>query len=305
MGATEWVALVLSVLWLAGAAGFFLVIPAGAAPLARPLFLMTLLAVFMPVAIFWMAAAVARSARVMREESERLQAAIDAMRRTYLRDARRGEQSEAAERRMVQIASRAESAVAGLATRAPPRALAAPPPSPEDRPHAQRNLPLGEADGPEALTKSDVIRALDFPQDENDAEGFDALRRALASPKLRRLVQASQAVLTDLSEDGIYVDDLTPRVTLPEDWRAFAGGRRGKAIERLGAIRDRSSLALARGRMRSDSDFRERALRFLRLFDTAYADFEHGATDEEIAQMARTRTTRAFMLLGRLAGLFD
>ena len=81
--------------------------------------------------------------------------------------------------------------------------------------------------------------------------------------------------------------------------------RRGKSIERLGAIRDRSSLALARGRMRSDSAFRERVLRFLRLFDTAFAGFEHGAADDEIMRMAQTRTARAFMLLGRLAGLFD
>ena len=73
----------------------------------------------------------------------------------------------------------------------------------------------------------------------------------------------------------------------------------------MGGIRDRSSLALTAGRMKQDPIFRDAAHHFLRRFDKLFADFEKVATDEEVAAMADTRTARAFMLLGRVAGTFD
>jgi hypothetical protein len=112
-------------------------------------------------------------------------------------------------------------------------------------------------------------------------------------------------VLTLLSQDGIYMDDLTPDRARPEFWRRFAAGERGRAIAALGGIRDRSSLALAAGRMRGDVIFRDAAHHFLRNFDRAIAGFIPEATDQEIGEMAETRTARAFMLLGRVTGTFD
>lgn len=49
---------------------------------------MTMLAIFMPVAMIWVAATAARASRVMREESHRLQAAIDAIRQAYIAQSR-------------------------------------------------------------------------------------------------------------------------------------------------------------------------------------------------------------------------
>jgi hypothetical protein len=57
--------------------------------------------------------------------------------------------------------------------------------------------------------------------------------------------------------------------------------------------------------MREDTIFRDAAHHFLRLFDRMLAEFEPEATDEEIAILAETRTARAFMLLGRVTGIFD
>ena len=78
----ETIAIVLSVIWLIGAAIFFLTLPDQPnAPVDRGglRFLMTMLAIFMPVAMIWVAATAARASRVMREESQRLQTAIDAI----------------------------------------------------------------------------------------------------------------------------------------------------------------------------------------------------------------------------------
>jgi hypothetical protein len=119
------------------------------------------------------------------------------------------------------------------------------------------------------------------------------------------LVQAAQDVLTLLSQDGIYMDDLTPDRARPEVWRRFAMGERGRSMAALGGIRDRSSLALSAGRMREDTIFRDAAHHFLRLFDKGLVNFEPEASDEEIAQLADTRSARAFMVLGRVTGAFD
>ena len=51
-------------------------------------------------------------------------------------------------------------------------------------------------------------------------------------------------MLTLLSQDGIYMDDLRPDRARPEAWRQFAEGARGREVAALGGVRDRSSLAL-------------------------------------------------------------
>lgn len=172
---------------------------------------------------------------------------------------------------------------------------------------AQPTLALGtpsEALAP-PLSVADFIRALHFPESPDDAEGFRALRRALQDVRIARLARAAQDVLTLLSQEGIYMDDLRPDRARPEVWRQFAQGARGGAVSALGGVRDRSSLALTSGRMRHDPVFRDAAHHFLRQFDICFANFEQNASDAEISQFADTRTARAFMLLGRVAGTFD
>ena len=57
--------------------------------------------------------------------------------------------------------------------------------------------------------------------------------------------------------------------------------------------------------MREDVVFRDAAHHFLRSFDRTFAAFEPTATDEDVSQLADTRTARAFMLFGRVTGTFD
>ncbi|HBR37417.1 MAG TPA: hypothetical protein DD939_09015, partial [Sulfitobacter pontiacus] len=83
----ELIAAALSAVWLLGSAIFFLMLPSDQQPDtggAGLRFLMTMLAIFMPVGMIWVAATAARASRVMREESKRLQAAIDAIRQAYI-----------------------------------------------------------------------------------------------------------------------------------------------------------------------------------------------------------------------------
>jgi hypothetical protein len=152
---------------------------------------------------------------------------------------------------------------------------------------------------------ADFIRALNFPETPEDKVGFRALRLALEDRTTSKLIRAAQDVLTLLSQDGIYMDDLKPERAKPEVWRRFAQGERGRTISALGGIRDRSSLALTAGRMREDPVFRDAAHHFLRQFDRTFQEFEKNASDQDMAELAETRTARAFMLFGRVTGTFD
>lgn len=314
----ELIAVGLSFVWLVGSVVFFLVLEHNPVDGASGLqFLMTLLAVFMPVAMIWVAATAARSSRVMREESARLQAAIDAMRRTYVNQAQGVQAQQGVEpsvaKKLDEIAAATRKTETALATFSSsrerddsirkPAEIDVPVDDLADQGTLALGTPAEELSPP--LPRTDFIQALNFPENADDAEGFAALRKALRDRQSAQLIQASQDVLTLLSQDGIYMDDLRPDLARPEIWRRFAAGERGKPIAALGGVRDRSSLALAAGRMKQDPIFRDAAHHFLRRFDKCFVEFEETATDADIAALSETRTARAFMLLGRVAGIFD
>ncbi|MGP6087212.1 hypothetical protein [Antarctobacter jejuensis] len=307
----EITAAVASVIWVVVSGLYFL---GGGAEAAQGLqFLLGFMVIVLPVALIWVAALSLRAARVMKAESARLQAAIDAIRQAYVAQAQSGKGQPPHPqlvKRLDDIASAQKNLEATLAMLGGIRQAGGPHgmPAPEaaEGEH-QPALALGtpaEALQP-SLSNADYIRALHFPETAEDTEGFAALRRALKDRGAAKLIQAAQDVLTLMSQDGIYMDDLRPDMARPEVWRAFAKGERGRAIAPLGGVRDRSSLALAAGRMKQDPIFRDAAHHFLRRFDTSFSGFEPEASDEEISALASTRTARAFMLLGRVAGTFD
>lgn len=288
-----------SLLWLV-AAGGWLVLSGGSDGAAALRGVVVLVALVLPVAMIWVAATALRSARIMREESRRLQAAVDAMRQTIL--------AERQSRGAVAAPAPVPATAAGPAVTPPPAAPGRPAPAAVIRPlEEQPSLALGP--GPDEdlppLSTPDLIRALNFPENDRDEAGFVALRRALKDRRARQMIQAAQDVLTLLSQDGIYMDDLQPDLARPEVWRRFARGERGRAVAALGGIRDRSCLALTMNRMREDTIFRDSGHHFLRLFDRMLTAFEPDASDEEIIALSDTRTARAFMLLGRVTGAFD
>ena len=313
--AIEVIALILTVLWLFGTAVFFLTMGAGNGDGGNALrFVMILLAIFMPVAMIWVAVTAARASRVMREESLRLQTAIDAIRTAYLNQNKTQAEinDPSVAKKLEEIAAAQRKTETALATFSTIRtATDTPRPTPpEPAPQGgedQVALPLGTTaeDMQPPLDRADFIRALNFPENANDREGFAALRKALKDRSTAQLIQAAQDILTLMSHDGIYMDDLRPDMARPEIWRRFAEGERGRTIAALGGIRDRSSLALTAARMKQDTIFRDAAHHFLRLFDRMFTQFADSATDTEISELSDTRTARAFMLLGRVAGTFD
>ena len=176
---------------------------------------------------------------------------------------------------------------------------------------AQDALPFGDASAAEAnrsaseLRWSDINRALNFPADATDKAAFAAIRSVMPNRTMAQLLHKSEAVLALLAEEGIYMDDLDGVPANPEDWRAFAKGTRGKELDGLGAVRDSAAIALAKGRIRTDTGFQEGVLGFLREFDDFLREFVDHATTKDLIGLGTTRTGRAFQLLARATGAFS
>jgi hypothetical protein len=309
----------LSLIWVVLILVYVLITPPGS-DLQTFGLVLTLVMVFLPVALIWVVVITLRSVRELRAEAARLQASVDAMRSSYVQTQGQAQASgmkPSVERKIDEIAATAKQAESVLATFTSRRdinltvpsadrkaALAMPQPEPSAE---QAALALGTPpeDARPPVSVADFIRALQFPETPDDKEGFRALRLALEDRTVAKLIRAAQDVLTLLSQDGIYMDDLTPDLSRPDLWRRFAAGERGRSIAGLGGIRDRTSLALTAGRMKTDPVFRDAAHHFLRSFDKTFAAFAPNATDAELAELGDTRTARAFMLLGRVTGTFD
>lgn len=313
MSPAEWIAVGLCLIWVGAVAAYVWKAPPEVEPLGLVL---TLLVVFLPLALIWAAAVTLRSVRSLRHEAARLQATVEAMRAAYV-VGQQGGIKPSVEKKLNEIAQTAKQTETALATFTSRRdgalvvasadrktALAAPQPDPAaEQPALALGTPAEALRPP--LANSDFIRALQFPESPDDKAGFRSLRAALEDRNVAKLIRASQDVLTLLSQEGIFMDDLKPDRARPELWRRFAQGERGRGIAALGGVRDRSSLALAAGRMREDAIFKDAAHHFLRSFDKVFQEFEKAATDSDLTDLAETRTVKAFMLLGRVTGVFD
>ena len=190
----------------------------------------------------------------------------------------------------------------------PELALAPEDPAPEPEAEAPApDEPAPEPPAPES-TRPDwatVVRALDFPRDPDDRDGFRALKAALRHQGLAQVLQSAEDVLNLLSQEGVFVDDLAMRPVDVEAWRRFVAGVRGPEIAGIGGIDDARALEVAQRLMRTDSIFRDSALFFQRRFDRVLAEYGREATDARIEELAGTRSGRAFMLLLRLSGSLD
>lgn len=291
--------------WLLAGAVFFLL--ADFAAMDKVTLAMLAVGLFLPAVLISMVLLLANAMSEIRSEAGQLQGSIDELRRSMLqRNQPESDLPPIAAQKIEQLSAQAEQTETRLTMFFSQRAREGRSLQPgQQDPQALLALAGFEATPSDALDPATLVRALHFPEDEHDTDGFTALRRALADARVAPLIKAAQDVLTRLAEEGIYMDDLRPDRARPDFWRAFAQGTRGALVAPLGGIRDRSCLALSSGRMRSDPEFRAAAHLFLREFDKVLSAFEPTADDAQIAALSDTRSARAFMLLGRVNGVFS
>ena len=319
-GAETRIALAITIFWLLACALYILGVPGALEQASSNVLtlMITFMVMFFPVIVIWTVAYVSNSVRTIRAETNVLKATMLQI-KDVVAERPEGDDSRMQEQldEIAALTQQTDSRLTELAAKTmaekdevvPARTnTAALSEKAEEEPDvSQSSLPLQTPDGPERMpiTVAEFIKALNFPDNAEDREGFRVLRRAFEERELGKLLQASQDVLTLLSQDGIYMDDLNPDKPLPTVWRRFAQGQRGLTVSALGGIRDRSALTLAKTRLKNDPVFRDAVHHFLRKFDQILVEFEQTAEDNELIEMSKTRTTRAFMLLGRVAGSFD
>ena len=101
------------------------------------------------------------------------------------------------------------------------------------------------------------------------------------------------------------MDNLPPDPAPVIIWRRFAEeGARGSAVAALGGIHDPQTLDSVAEMLRGNEIFRDTAHHFLRHFDLMLSRLSPRLTDEQMAVLADSRSARAFMVVGRAAGIF-
>lgn len=278
--------------WLLLVALFWLFGPEGA-PLSGLARLLSLAGVLLPVALIWLAVALAGATAELKRESVLLRAQLDLM---------RGAPGDGG----------GDSAQTARAAMPPGRDPGAPPPrtpsaatprparaQPETR---QGDLPL-EQPAPVAVPPAELIAALNFPDGPDDHLAIAALRASLADPEAARTIRAAQDVVTLLAQHGIYADDLDRAALSAPLWRRFLEGERGSALAAL-ASGDDTAAEIAAGLMRTDEVFRDAAHHFLRQYDRTLTRIAAELSDEALVALSDTRSGRGFALLAQVTGMF-
>ncbi|MFC0199827.1 hypothetical protein [Paracoccus rhizosphaerae] len=289
------VGLTITGIWLFLVALFWLLSPGDPDSGGGVGFLVSVAGIVLPIALVWLGVAQARELAVLRAETDDLRHHLSQM-RTPCPDE---DISESVRMDMPE----------GVRMSAPEPQPARPAPVARPRPPAPTRAAAPAPAQPDPAEQAEVdpatlIRALNFPDGPDDAEAIEALRQALRDKANSKVLRAAQDVVTLLAGRDVYMDDLPPEPTRPETWRRYAEGGRGSAVAALGGIRQPDALEIAAAMMRDDEIFRDTAHHFLRHVDGLLARLVPKLDDLQIAVLADSRTARAFMLLGRVSGVF-
>ncbi len=232
-GAELRIAIALSLVWVLACGLYLVFVPGAFASMTYDMvgLVFLLIGVVFPLVLIWTVSYVTSSIRSIRTEATVLRHSMEQI-KSVLQDrpAVDSSQQEKLEQQLAEISALTQQTEARLArmthieggnpddplpTRTDAAALATPQPAPQDQ--NQSALPLQTPEGPERVPISiaEFIKALNFPDNAEDREGFRVLRRAFEERQLGKLLRASQDVLTLLSQDGIYMDDLNPDKPLP------------------------------------------------------------------------------------------
>lgn len=304
------VGLGLSLGWLLLVGLFWLLVPGGADGTGGVARLAAIAGVLLPLALIWLAVGLARSIAALRAEADELRGHLTQLREyaaTRGAPPATGDTRHRAERdpEAAPSTSAAQPSPAAPPARQQPAARTATPAGTRATPADQRQAAM-RFDSPEPVNipPETLIRALNFPDCADDTATIAAMREALKDHENSRVLRAAHDVVTLLADQQVYMDDLRPDPAGPDVWRRFAEGARGSAVAALGGIHDEAAVEVASALLRGDEIFRDAAHHFLRHFDILLTRLLPQLDDAEIEVLAESRSARAFMLVGRVAGIF-
>ncbi|RJE80426.1 hypothetical protein [Paracoccus sp. JM45] len=236
--------------------------------------------IVLPVALVWLGVSLGRQLAILRAEAQELRDRLNRLQPDY----------QPADDYPLEAAE-------------PARPASVPAPV-QPRPVINERPARPEAPTGDPVDSVTLIRALNFPDGPDDQEAIDALRLSLKDPANSRVLRSAQDVVTLMAGRDVYMDNMPPEAARPDVWRRFADGERGSAVAALGGIHDPEAMEIVTGMMDQDEVFRDTAQHFLRNFDSLIERVVPELDDIQISVLADTRSARAFMLLGRVSGIF-
>ncbi|MBC9247809.1 hypothetical protein H4P12_14100 [Paracoccus sp. 11-3] len=300
------IGLAVTAVWLLLLLLFWLLAPANDDSRGGLATLLGIMGVVLPVVLIWLAVGLARAISTLQAEAADLRARMSQIRTGGIASPSALAPSSAPSSARPQQPDTAlgESGVRMITQTQPARpAQTIPRPT---RPADARQQALS-FDAPEqvSVTPQTMILALNFPDGPDDVDAITALRAALKDHGNSRVLRAAQDVITLLAGHDVYMDDLPTEPVDIEAWRRFGEGVRGASVAGVGGIHDATALEMTGAYLRGDEIFRDTAHHFMRQFDVTATRLMAELDDEQIVMLADSRSARAFMLLGRVAGVFD
>lgn len=145
-----------------------------------------------------------------------------------------------------------------------------------------------------------LIRAFNLPNDENDTEGYDAIEAAVKIESIGTLLQNSHQLLYTLADFDLIMDELEIDLGLISTWRKFAADNAESTVSSLGGTGTFVEIDKVSSIVTERSEFEELANTFSSQMEEFISQAIPQLKDEEIRELAQTRTFRAFLLLGQV-----
>lgn len=150
------------------------------------------------------------------------------------------------------------------------------------------------------LDKQTLIRAFNMPNDENDSEGYDAIELVIKIESLEKLLRNSHELLFTLADYDLIMDDLEIDMGLISTWRRFAADSAVGSVSSLGGTGTFVEIAKVSGILAENSNFESLADTFNKQMEEFISKVIPQLSDDEIRELAETRTFLAFLLLGQV-----
>ena len=150
------------------------------------------------------------------------------------------------------------------------------------------------------LDTKTLIRAFNMPNDENDSEGYDAIEAAIKIESLDNLLRNSHELLIILADYDLIMDDLEIDMGLITTWRRFAADSAVGMVSSLGGTGTFVEIDKVSSILAENSNFESLADTFNKQMEEFISSVIPQLSDDEIRELAQTRTFLAFLLLGQV-----
>ena len=169
---------------------------------------------------------------------------------------------------------------------------------------SSHSLNLGDNEN-QILPNWDILlKSLNFPKDINDQLGFKALKIAKKHKQTKELLLSAEDVMTLLSKKGVYLDDHNFSPLDDKSWIEFILDENLSQKKSLVCLGHERLIEMLSKENIKDTIFRDTMLTFLRRFDQFLRLRYQSALEDQLSQLALTRSGKAFILIGKLYKIF-